>query len=425
MTASINSRIAGGSGAGSWGEIGGTVSDQADLQAALDLKAPKDTPTFTGPVTAAGAQVASPTAMAALSIDITKINNTKAATSGDTYTFSASPSVAGQTWGAKFTNSASTPAIITIPTCWFQFALNTIAALVVPAKNGSANGVLDVGFRYDSENSRTEIFGAMISLDDLSGANAAPTINSDSADGFAVASLQYASDSRLYGCLSPSAGAAKWSWGFRHRGVFAFASLPTSGVIGEAAFASDLGQGLSAFEWKTIGGVTGWFVGRDTTLSDVSVFANLASNTNEQICNQYQIPAGVLRVGDRLRLWISLGKTGLTDATNHIRVRWGAAGTTADQDSGWDAQAGLSAARRNWAGWLEFTIMSATTARISGLNGASNPAYAGSGGSSDPTTTFTIPNVSGAIYVTQTAQLATAVADTLQSGDFRLVLMAR
>lgn len=39
--------IGGGSGGGTWGTITGTLSNQTDLQAALDAKAPKDSPTFT------------------------------------------------------------------------------------------------------------------------------------------------------------------------------------------------------------------------------------------------------------------------------------------------------------------------------------------------------------------------------------------
>lgn len=42
---------AGGAGGGAWGSITGTLSDQTDLQAALDLKAPLASPTFTGTVT--------------------------------------------------------------------------------------------------------------------------------------------------------------------------------------------------------------------------------------------------------------------------------------------------------------------------------------------------------------------------------------
>lgn len=38
----------GGGGASDWGDIGGTLSDQTDLQAALDLKAPLASPAFTG-----------------------------------------------------------------------------------------------------------------------------------------------------------------------------------------------------------------------------------------------------------------------------------------------------------------------------------------------------------------------------------------
>jgi hypothetical protein len=38
----------GGVGGGAWGDITGTLSDQTDLQSALDLKAPLVSPTFTG-----------------------------------------------------------------------------------------------------------------------------------------------------------------------------------------------------------------------------------------------------------------------------------------------------------------------------------------------------------------------------------------
>lgn len=44
-----------GSGGGAWGDITGTLSDQTDLLAALDLKAPLASPTFTGTLGAAAA----------------------------------------------------------------------------------------------------------------------------------------------------------------------------------------------------------------------------------------------------------------------------------------------------------------------------------------------------------------------------------
>lgn len=42
--------VAGGPGSADWGDIGGTLSDQTDLQTALDAKAPLADPTFTGTV---------------------------------------------------------------------------------------------------------------------------------------------------------------------------------------------------------------------------------------------------------------------------------------------------------------------------------------------------------------------------------------
>lgn len=44
----------GGGGSVAWGGITGTLSDQTDLQTALNAKAPTDSPTFTGNVTAGG-----------------------------------------------------------------------------------------------------------------------------------------------------------------------------------------------------------------------------------------------------------------------------------------------------------------------------------------------------------------------------------
>lgn len=49
-----NAAPSGGGGGGTWGSITGTLSDQTDLQSALDAKAPSSSPTFTGDVTTDG-----------------------------------------------------------------------------------------------------------------------------------------------------------------------------------------------------------------------------------------------------------------------------------------------------------------------------------------------------------------------------------
>jgi hypothetical protein len=46
--------VAGGGGSVSWGGISGTISDQTDLQSALDLKAPLSDPAFSGTATFTG-----------------------------------------------------------------------------------------------------------------------------------------------------------------------------------------------------------------------------------------------------------------------------------------------------------------------------------------------------------------------------------
>lgn len=50
ITAAANGS-GGGGGSSDWGDIGGTLSDQTDLQSSLDLKAPLASPSFTGTVT--------------------------------------------------------------------------------------------------------------------------------------------------------------------------------------------------------------------------------------------------------------------------------------------------------------------------------------------------------------------------------------
>lgn len=57
-TLGVRTWIAPGGGGGAWGTITGTLSDQLDLQAALDLKAPLASPTFTGVVTVPDASFA-------------------------------------------------------------------------------------------------------------------------------------------------------------------------------------------------------------------------------------------------------------------------------------------------------------------------------------------------------------------------------
>jgi len=62
----------GGSGGGTWGSITGTLSDQTDLQNALDAKAPLASPTFTGTVTTPALNISGQTASRVAIFDASK-----------------------------------------------------------------------------------------------------------------------------------------------------------------------------------------------------------------------------------------------------------------------------------------------------------------------------------------------------------------
>ena len=94
-----------------------------------------------------------------------------------------------------------------------------------------------------------------------------------------------------------------------------------------------------------------------TTLKTLNAPSASIANT-ETIVFQYLVPANLLRVGDRLRLWFTESKSGTTDIAN-MRVRLGAAGTTADALL---FSAGVLAATSRAGGWiLDFKLVSATT----------------------------------------------------------------
>lgn len=65
----------GGGGGGTWGTITGTLSDQTDLQATLDLKSPKNNPTFTGSVVVPNATLSTQAVnLSQLDLKLTKVS---------------------------------------------------------------------------------------------------------------------------------------------------------------------------------------------------------------------------------------------------------------------------------------------------------------------------------------------------------------
>lgn len=172
------------------------------LQAQMNLKANADTPTFTGTLTADGAQVIPPSTMAGNSINIAKMRNTKTLAATATLSFSATPSVPGQIWGLELTNSTGTAFAVPIPSVWSRAKNAFITSIMLPA-----NGHLDVYFKYDGVN--TNISGESGGLNNFS-ASADPTSSDDNTKGYEPGSI-IINGSKVFINLTNGTGTATWS----------------------------------------------------------------------------------------------------------------------------------------------------------------------------------------------------------------------
>jgi hypothetical protein len=194
-----------GGGGGVWGAIVGTLSSQTDLVAALATKAPAASPTFTGIVTSAGANVTPAAAMSALAIDVTKSLNTKSITADSTLTFSGTPAAANTWFSVHVINTDTTAAhTITFPSAFIQVtqAARTSCPIAI-------SGELFLNFRYDGSGYKVFGDGDYINKFD---ATAAPAVTDDISKGFGPGSSWYdATGNVYYVCESNSVGAAVWT----------------------------------------------------------------------------------------------------------------------------------------------------------------------------------------------------------------------
>ena len=101
-------------------------------------------PTFTGIVTAGGANVTTAAAVAALAIDVTKTLNTKSVVADSTFTFSGTPGASDQWFGMYVKNSDTAPHILTFPSSFSQVI--QAARTTCPI---AASGELWLTWRYD------------------------------------------------------------------------------------------------------------------------------------------------------------------------------------------------------------------------------------------------------------------------------------
>lgn len=139
---------------------------------------------------------------------------------------------------------------------------------------------------------------------------------------------------------------------------FTWATKPTAGVAGRQIRITDVGNEDTI--WVDTG--TRWKPanGRAVLAALDTVSSNIA-NTDTVVFSK-QIPAGVLGVGDRLRLRMATSKSGTTD-TLQLSVRIGTAGTTSDTRV-WNGSAYLAAANRTGGSDFDIRLESATSVLV-------------------------------------------------------------
>jgi len=177
--------------------------------------------------------------------------------------------------------------------------------------------------------------------------------------------------------------------------VYAFASLPAAGIIGRQAFCSNFGTKGNTLQddgtrWKPLNG--------QALLASLDADSG-TGGAAETIMFQYQIPAALLQVGDRLRLRLTMSKSGTAEVGN-MKFRMGTAGTTSDTQL-YSGAGIMSAPNRTMAVDLDFRVASATSLQQLSNNAAqsSSIGYSGNGNNAYGAA-VTISNISNALYFT-------------------------
>ena len=136
------------------------------------------------------------------------------------------------------------------------------------------------------------------------------------------------------------------------------------------------------------------------------------ANTNEQILEQYLIPAGTLQIGDIIRIKARLDKSSTVDTASR-RFRLGTSGTTADTVI---SVAGQTTSR-TFADLREFVIVDATTIRRLTTEGATGFNVLGAIAAD-----VTISDISNPLYISLTTTMTTG-AETMSLEAFIVELI--
>lgn len=192
---------------------------------------------------------------------------------------------------------------------------------------------------------------------------------------------------------------------------------PSSPTAGQEVWISDAGAGGSKWrytgtQWKPING-TALLASLDTTSSNIA--------NSETVVFQYQAPAGMYQVGDRLRATFTFTKSGTTD-TGALHMRMGTAGTTADTSIG-SLSSLLAAGNRSVGLILDFRIESATSIQRM-PNGSLAIAGYSTGSSATVASAVAISNISNSLFF-NISIASSSTNDTVALVDAHLFLIPK
>lgn len=204
-------------------------------------------------------------------------------------------------------------------------------------------------------------------------------------------------------------------------GSSVWAAIPAANTVpqGSLWFATDIGSAGQFFKsdgstrWHPVGGAINAY-----TLPAPS--SSLC--TSETILGQYLIPANLLQVGDTLRIWVSLGKSGTTN-TLDTRIRIGTLGTVSDTIITGTSGVNLLAANRSRGDIYDLSLVSATSIKKVGSSAVAG-SYSGVNTTAPPAATAIASAAANALYVSYTG-LSNGSTDTMSLEDFKVQIVSK
>jgi hypothetical protein len=274
----------------------GVISNESGTGSIVANTSPTlTTPTFSGNITRDGAELITSNAMPALAINVGKAVNTKSISADSTFTFSATPTA--DTWfGMHLANTDTAGHTIVIPSSYSMATQSARTSFVIPASSEWF-----IQWRYKGAGVYA-MYGEPRALDNYA-ATAAPGVNDDSADGYAVGSQWIDTTADIeYVCVDATATAAVWKR--RYTNTF---GASTVGLVPAASASPDSTKFLN--EAGTFTAPVGGYSQVDYTTGS----AHTGTLTPTAVWTK-TIPAGTLVAGKRMKVEMRLVRTGTTTA---------------------------------------------------------------------------------------------------------------